>query len=292
MEWVAVLLVPIFAVLGSIYCLWIIWAGWKEARSARAELLQAEQGFVNRSRALADILVVTAELGLAAAFVIGAVLVASETVHPQVAAWRQATEANVRCKNCLDERFFHGPNDSRLVVHFADALPNRPVVFVDSTCQPIGDGDLAELAKRFPATRDLLLGRTRLTDAGLPELRRFKHLDSLSLQGLPITDRGLKHLALQRDLTFLDVSATSVSDEGLKFLIGLPRLEELRLCSTQVSDAGLVHLRGHQNLKLLALTDTAVTKQGIAELQKALPACTIEQKTVVYSRQAYSLARK
>ncbi len=292
MEWVAVLLVPIFAVLGSIYCLWSIVAGWREARSASAESSHSKQGSAKQTRALRDFLVVGAEVGLAMAFVVGAVFVAFRTAHTQGAVWWQTSETNVRCENCLAERFFPGPNNSQLVVHFADSLPNRPVVFVDSTCQPIGDGDLAELADSFPDTRDLLLGQTQLTDAGLPQLRRFRHLDSLSLQGLPITDRGLKHLAVQRDLTFLDLSATSISDEGLKSLAKLPRLEELRLCDTQISDAGLAHLRRHQNLTLLALTDTAVTKQGMAELQKALPACTIEQKTVVSDREVCKLGKK
>lgn len=271
MEWVAVLLVPVFAVLGSIYCFWTIRSGWKAALARSAD---GENGS-NRSRSMADVGV---ELALAVTFVVGAVFVAFQIARTQGAAWWQASEANVRCENCLAERFFQGPNDSRLVIHFADSLGNRPVVFVDSTCQPIGDADLAELARQFPETQDLLLGRTQITDAGISQLRRFKHLDSLSLQALPITDRGLQRLTECCDLTFLDLTATSITDEGLKSLTRLPKLEELRLCSTQVSDAGLAQLCRHRNLRLLAVTDTAVTEQGIARLQEALPDCTIERK--------------
>lgn len=278
-EWVAVLLVSMFAVLGSIYCVLSISAAWKEARSAREQSGTFAGDSAKGTRVLTNLAVLGVELGLAAVFVVGAVFVAFHTAQNQGAAWWQASEAKDRCENCLAERFFAGPNGSRLVVHFADSLPNRPVVFVDSTSQPIGDGDLAELADQFPEVRDLLLGRTQLTDAGLSELRRFRHLESLSLQRIPITDQGLRQLAVPRDLTFLDLSSTNISDQGLKSLAAFPKLEELRLCDTRISDAGLAHLRQHRNLRLLALTQTAVTEQGIARLQRALPTCTIEEKT-------------
>jgi hypothetical protein len=49
----------------------------------------------------------------------------------------------------------------------------------------------------------------------------------------------------------------------------------LSLSTTAVTDAGLVHLMKLDNLGVLNLNRTKVTDAGAAELQKALPRCTI-----------------
>ncbi len=289
MEPVAILFAPAITVFGSGYCVWILWSRWRESRSANLQSQDVRKRSAKHGRSLESIIAVVAELGLAVAFVVGAVLVLSKAAQTQGVNWWQTAEIIMHPDKDLTERLVQGPNDSRLVIHFAGSMRARPVVFVDSTYQPIGDGDLVELARQFPDTRDLMLGCTQVTDVGLSNLQHFHNLDSLSLQRLPITDQGLRNLTGHCDLTFLDLSATSITDEGLKCLIELPRLEELRLSNTRVSDKGLTHLRGHRNLKLLVLYDTVVTQQGITELRKSLPDCEIKRKQhVPHTERGYS----
>ena len=64
--------------------------------------------------------------------------------------------------------------------------------------------------------------------------------------------------------------STSITDAGLVHLKGLPNLQNLSLFGTKVTDAGLVHLKALTELQELNLRDA-----GVADLQKALPNCTI-----------------
>ena len=58
---------------------------------------------------------------------------------------------------------------------------------------------------------------------------------------------------------------------------GLTNLQTLQLEGTHITDAGLVHLKGLSKLKWLHLDDTQVPTTGVAELQQALPNCTIRK---------------
>ena len=99
----------------------------------------------------------------------------------------------------------------------------------------------------------------------------------VTFNGSQITDEGLVHLTGMTDLRALDLTlCTNVTDAGLVHLKQLTKLEELVLNGTQITDAGLVHLAGLTKLKLISLPKQ-VTDAGIAELQKALPNCTIEK---------------
>ncbi len=55
----------------------------------------------------------------------------------------------------------------------------------------------------------------------------------------------------------------------------------VRLSGPEVTDAGLAHLAGLTALKELDLTRTDVTDVGVAELQKALPNCSIETQAPI-----------
>jgi hypothetical protein len=74
-----------------------------------------------------------------------------------------------------------------------------------------------------------LYQNTKITDAGLKELRAFKSLEQLQL-GAKITDAGLKELK------------------------GLKRLKDLSLSRTQVTDAGLKELKELRGLLMLSLS--------------------------------------
>ncbi len=274
MQWGAVFLVTLFAVLGSVYCIASAVATWKEARRRVPVTVHAAG---KRRHALRDLGVHGVELVLALVFVGGAAFVAIDTARTQKAAWWNALESPPLVGEEWAPKHLDGPNGSHLVVHYAEEGEQGPVVFVDSTSQPIGDRELRELVARFPEARDLLLGRTQVTDSGLRELDGCRHLEALSLQCVPITDRGLQFLASLSNLAFLDLSGTSISDDALKRMMDFPNLEELRLCDTSITDAGLACLRQHPTLRVLALSGTKVTDQGIARLRTTLPHLAIER---------------
>ena len=80
----------------------------------------------------------------------------------------------------------------------------------------------------------------------------------------------------QGDVVGVSLAGTQVTDAGLVHLAGLTALKTLWLATGQITDAGLVHLAGLTALKTLTLYDTQVTDVGVAELQQALPNCSID----------------
>ncbi|MGI8978881.1 MAG: hypothetical protein ACR2FY_06620 [Pirellulaceae bacterium] len=105
----------------------------------------------------------------------------------------------------------------------------------------------------FERVIDLWLNESNVTDADLPHLHGFTHLEMLNLKQTQVTDAGLVHLQAFKHLTVLNLN------------------------STHVTDAGLTHLYGLSQLGYLDLTGTKVTDEGIEKLQKALPNCEIHR---------------
>ena len=89
------------------------------------------------------------------------------------------------------------------------------------------------------------LGNSKITDAGLQNLKGLTQLHVLKLNGSQVTDAGLEHLQ------------------------GLNQLQQLNIEQTKVTDAGLRHLKGLQQLQILWLKDTKVTREGIQALRQA-----------------------
>ena len=119
-----------------------------------------------------------------------------------------------------------------------------------------------------------------ITDAGLVHLKGLTKLKVLQLSGTQgITGPGLVHLKGLPNLKELMLNGTRITDAGLVHLKGLTNLETLILANTRVTGSGLVHLRGLTKLRCLGLfySDAAGADQAIAELQKALPKCTIDR---------------
>lgn len=115
---------------------------------------------------------------------------------------------------------------------------------------PLTDADMAQL----PAPEHALtLTNTRITDAGLEQLGRMRHLKRLELRGSKISDAGLVHFQAFPDLDFLVLSETAVSDAGLPQLTKLDKLRQLDLRKCQ-----------------------ATTTAGVGLLRQALPNCKIE----------------
>lgn len=128
-------------------------------------------------------------------------------------------------------------------VRFDESRGDRPVIGVDLSDCPAGEGDLIAL-------------------------NSFPHLQYLILTGSNIDDDGLKHLAKMKELRRLDVGGPGISDAGLAHLTDLSALEELTLSSPRITDAGLIHLQKLKNLRELNLTDSGVSDSGIEHLQQ------------------------
>jgi hypothetical protein len=140
---------------------------------------------------------------------------------------------------------------------------------------PQGDSRYADSAmvhlKALKELRELNLGYSHITDAGLEAIENSTELRSLYLYGTKVTDDGLRHLRRLDKLETLALAFEDLSDAGLEHIGRLPSLKVLNLNGTRVTDAGLVHLYGLKNLTEVMVGDTRVTSVGAQRLQQALP---------------------
>lgn len=139
------------------------------------------------------------------------------------------------------------------------------------------------------------LEETKVTAAGLKELKPLKNLTTL---GLPeVDDRTLEELvkigllhALPHattangdrptkatDVAELHLVGTQVTDNGLKHLAPFKNLTTLVLGGEKVTDEGLKDLASFKSLTGLQFVSTGVTELGVQKLQKALPRCEISR---------------
>ena len=135
------------------------------------------------------------------------------------------------------------------------------------------DEQLKEIPS-VPFPLALNIHSTRITDAGLKELVKLKHLSSLALLGLPekdvgrITNAGLKELANVENLSSLLLNGTQITDAGMTEVSKLKHLSSLYISHTQVTDAGLKKVAELQDLSALSFFNTSVTDVGISELAR------------------------
>ena len=85
------------------------------------------------------------------------------------------------------------------------------VIEIDLTGKPVGNSDLALIARR-PRLQKLWLSSTGVTDTGLIDLQSMKRLRVLGLARTGITDAGLKHLAAIKSLREVYIFPTKVTD--------------------------------------------------------------------------------
>ncbi|MCX5654711.1 MAG: hypothetical protein NTY65_08710 [Planctomycetota bacterium] len=116
------------------------------------------------------------------------------------------------------------------------------------------------------------LSGTKITDAGLKDLKALKGIQELVLNDTCITNAGLKEF---RSLQYLDLSGTKITDAGLKDLKELKGLRGLDLTNTRITDAGLKDLKELAGLQWLNLGATQITDAGMKDLKQALPTTNI-----------------
>ena len=134
----------------------------------------------------------------------------------------------------------------------------------------LGDIETTEVGMKAIAGLENLtsFGGTKITNAGLKEIKRFKKLTNLSLINTAITDDGLKEIRELKQLTALYLSKTMITDAGLKEIADLNQLIELFLTDTQVTDVGLQEISKLSRLRQLDLSGTRITDAGLKELAR------------------------
>ena len=98
------------------------------------------------------------------------------------------------------------PADEKLI---ADPFVEKAVR--ESLEKPEGEITEADLAK----VPYLNLSNTKITDAGLKEMAKFKNLKILDLSSTQITDAGLKELAKLQNLGILELYSTKITGVGV-----------------------------------------------------------------------------
>jgi hypothetical protein len=137
--------------------------------------------------------------------------------------------------------------------------------------------------------------RIKITDAGMVHLRKFPHLQSVSLLAAPvsdaglenlkeltelkeiqiwtieykghITDTGLAHLKELQQLVYLSLVNQQIKGDGLENLKNMSQLESIDLQYNKITDAGLENLKGLSRLKFINLQYNKITDAGISHLK-------------------------
>jgi hypothetical protein len=115
-----------------------------------------------------------------------------------------------------------------------------------------------------------------VTDRTLQDVARLRQIRYLIISDSTITNAGLSHLGRLPCLRSLNINNSHVNNDSLPAIVSLSQLEELIIQDAPITDNGLRHLRNMTGLRKLILDRTSVTEVGVAELQSALPNCTID----------------
>ncbi len=148
------------------------------------------------------------------------------------------------------------------------------------------DDTFVKQLEKFPRLRVLGFFNAPITDAGLAALADSKlsgELRQLLLGRTRITDLGLKSIARLPRLYLLELSGTKVTDAGINELSQLAPLKVLRFRGTAVSDQGIAQLGKLSKLMLLSVGGSRVTSAGIAELRKQIPGLVVTDEEITLS---------
>lgn len=133
------------------------------------------------------------------------------------------------------------------------------------------------------ACRTLQLVDTRITDDGLSELKRLKHLTNLTLDQSLVIGHGFRHIKHLDDLTKFTLSMDPKGHPRVADLADLPHIKwlTLRIPDSQldkvpslsfpslcimgddITDEGLAHIAGLDNLRGLYLEGCPITDHGL-----------------------------
>jgi hypothetical protein len=180
-------------------------------------------------------------------------------------------------KGSLDPRL---PAEARVLAKFdavSDAvlkgLKKYPQIggvdtFDASTCTDKGFSALKEL----PHLHKLVLGKAKLTPAGVAAIGQCKELRYLALVNSGLTDNGLTSLNKLTMLEHLTLSENpKITDQGMITVKGFDRLQVLYLSKTSITDGGLMHLKVLDGLRTLSVGETKVTAEAAEKFAEDMP---------------------
>ncbi|KAL0091267.1 hypothetical protein F4703DRAFT_1940479 [Phycomyces blakesleeanus] len=110
---------------------------------------------------------------------------------------------------------------------------------------PNREHELDDLFHRYadlPLQHLDLTGFLEVTDVGVEQIAKMKHLKYLSLEATKVTDHGIALLKDLLELETLYLDRTSASDLGIEALSELSRLRTLSLSRTNVTDEALKNM--------------------------------------------------
>jgi Leucine Rich repeat len=154
------------------------------------------------------------------------------------------------------------------VAGYVARLPRVDFIFFGES--DLSDSGLACL--RGLNLRTLLLSQTKVTNAGVQQLRSFTNLEELDLSYTSVGDAEMVQVAtFLPKLERLSASNTNVTDLSVRSIVRLPALTDLDLSATRVGDKGAALLALKAGLKDIHLSDTRVSPEAIQALRDTLP---------------------
>lgn len=149
------------------------------------------------------------------------------------------------------------------------ALPPMPGVRnMELSDYPLTREDMKSF-ERFPNLRSLHLA---VYDADtLPELRRLRHLEELTVRSSSVDDAGFEEICRHRGLKRLSVNSCLITDAALVHLRNLPRMEDLSIYHNSITSASVPHILACRNLKALDVDSSDLTDADIERLVRGLP---------------------
>jgi serine/threonine protein kinase/Leucine-rich repeat (LRR) protein len=149
-------------------------------------------------------------------------------------------------------------------------LPSEAVFItgIDLSNSAVNDDSLKKLAAATDVN-ELSLANTRITDAGLAQLRKLDRLTRLDLSQTSVKGPGLDQLQGASELINLNLAGTPLTDQGIGRLLRFERLRNLNLSNTATTDVGLANLQDLKPLETLDLRGTGVSAETFENLRRA-----------------------
>jgi len=188
-------------------------------------------------------------------------LTISEQVKPALAALGTSGTGNAAAKSAVsaiqnvkvppaDEKDLAALKKAGLIVNAL--AQDQNLLEVSAVNAPnFADKDMALLAPVAQQIAWLKLGDTKITDAALKEMPKFKNLNKLHLEHTIITDAGIVNLK------------------------SLPLLEYINLVDTKVGDAGLKEVATFKGLRSVYVWQSAVSDSAVSEVSKRNPGLVV-----------------
>ncbi len=141
---------------------------------------------------------------------------------------------------------------------------------------------------RFSNLAHLSVGKTKISDQSLKNLRGLKHLLSLDLRDNNITDAAMPMICSMKSLTYLDLSSTHVTPNGLNQLESLTNLKELKLLKLNLkpNDIGIFASSVAPECKVSLIGSGYITESELPALSAKFPDLKFEDLPSLTSKQS------